>query len=193
LCLTGWPMGERREPTQRNGGKEVPRGGARLTGAVNIAVFAAFWPRVGGGILADAGLQRVCGDRQLDVWRYGWQKRQDVAKKWQRMARPAAKTANLTPNPTPRAREGTVRRDRYLVVKVLAGPGGRVLIELIYHELRRWSRRKPHPQPCNPRKGRECRARDGGGWLAKASGRASASLPLTLLRVRLLSFVGLPA
>jgi hypothetical protein len=73
-----------------------------LTGAVNIAVFAAFWPCVGGVLLSDAEFKPSGGDRQLDISRYGWQKRQDRGKKWQRggngwqwMARPAAKTARM--------------------------------------------------------------------------------------------------
>jgi hypothetical protein len=47
---------------------------------VNIAVFAAFRfviARVlGGGV----EFKRVCRDRPLDIWCYGWQKRQDRGK-----------------------------------------------------------------------------------------------------------------
>jgi hypothetical protein len=66
---------------------------AMLTSPLNIAVFAAFWPRVVGYLLSDAEFKPGGGDRPLDIWGYGWQKRQDVAIKWQRMVRWAAKTA----------------------------------------------------------------------------------------------------
>src|SRR5579859_6733534 len=57
---------------------------AKLTGAVNFAVFAAFWPRVGSALLSNSGFKPVCGGWQLDVLGYGRQKRQDRGKKRQR-------------------------------------------------------------------------------------------------------------
>jgi hypothetical protein len=62
---------------------------------VNIAVFAAFWPRVEGILLSDAEFKRLCRFPQLDVWCYGWQKRQETATMWQEVARSVAKTATL--------------------------------------------------------------------------------------------------
>jgi hypothetical protein len=62
-----------------------------LTGAVNIAVFAAFRPRVEGILLSDAAFKRVCESRERDVSRYGWQKRQDRGKKWQRCGKVGGK------------------------------------------------------------------------------------------------------
>src|SRR5579859_3757771 len=70
-------------------------GPAKLTGMVNIAVFAAFWPCDRGGLLSNAAFKRVCRLRELDVSCYGRQKRQDPARKWQRMARWMAKTATF--------------------------------------------------------------------------------------------------
>src|SRR5690348_11323472 len=49
---------------------------AMLTGMVNIAVFAAFWPCVRGILLSNAEFTPCCAIRQLDIWRYGRQKRQ---------------------------------------------------------------------------------------------------------------------
>src|SRR5579859_3674942 len=50
---------------------------------VNIAVFATFWPRVGGILLANAAFKPVCAIRPLDMSRYGWQKWQETATIWQ--------------------------------------------------------------------------------------------------------------
>jgi hypothetical protein len=52
-----------------------------LTGLVHIAVFAAFWPRIGGVILSNAASKPICRDWRLDVSCYGRQKRQDRGKK----------------------------------------------------------------------------------------------------------------
>ena len=68
---------------------------AMLTGAVNIAVFAAFWPRVGRLLLSNAEFKPVCRICELDVSRYGWQKRQDPARSGNEVARSAAKTARM--------------------------------------------------------------------------------------------------
>ncbi len=51
-----------------------------LTGVVNIAVFAAFWPRVGDDLRPNAEFKPVCRDRELDVSCYGRQKRHDRGK-----------------------------------------------------------------------------------------------------------------
>jgi hypothetical protein len=56
------------------------RGVAKLTGAVNIAVFAAFWLRVGGVLLANAVFKPYDGDWQHDIARSGRQTRQDMAR-----------------------------------------------------------------------------------------------------------------
>jgi hypothetical protein len=57
-----------------------------LTGMVNIAVFAAFWPCVRGILLADAEFKPCGANWQRDVARSGRQK-------WQEVAREMAKTA----------------------------------------------------------------------------------------------------
>jgi hypothetical protein len=54
---------------------------------VTIAVFAAFWPHVRGILLPNAEFKRLYAVRQLDIPRYGWQKRQEAATIWQEMAR----------------------------------------------------------------------------------------------------------
>jgi len=51
-----------------------------LTGMVNIAVFAAFWQCVGDDLLADAEFKPCRPMWQLDIWRYGRQKRHDRGK-----------------------------------------------------------------------------------------------------------------
>ena len=79
------------EEREVHGGGEE-RGG-KLTGMVNIAVFAAFQIVCEAGIGARREFKPVCGDGQLDVSCYGWQKRQETAMMWQLMARWAAKTA----------------------------------------------------------------------------------------------------
>jgi hypothetical protein len=66
-----------------------------LTIPVNIAVFAAFWPRVGGILLSNPQFKPLCRLSLLDVLGYGWQQRQETARMWQRMARSAAKTARF--------------------------------------------------------------------------------------------------
>src|SRR5690348_3294631 len=60
---------------------------------VNIAVFATFHIVIEGIVRVTAEFKPVCRSRQLDVWRYGWQKRQETARSGNEMARPAAKTA----------------------------------------------------------------------------------------------------
>ena len=54
-----------------------------LTGIVNIAVFAAFRMCAGPPFALIAEFKPCCGDRQLDIARYGRQKRQDRGKKRQ--------------------------------------------------------------------------------------------------------------
>jgi len=68
---------------------------AKLTAPVNIAVFAAFAFCIRGDLLSNAAFKPVCRLRERDIARYGWQKRQDLATKWQWMARWMAKTATL--------------------------------------------------------------------------------------------------
>ena len=55
-------------------------GTAMLSATVNIAVFAVFRIHFAGRFVAIAAFKRVCRDRQLDIWRYGRQKRQDRGK-----------------------------------------------------------------------------------------------------------------
>src|SRR5690348_15529249 len=125
--------------------------GAMLTGMVNIAVFAAFRCVIGSVLRSDAAFKRVCADRPLDVWRYGWQKRQETATMWQRMATWAAKNGTVW-----QGWQGCGRMHvnnhmlacgcgwrclwRYVVVKVREPCIGPVSIELIYHISRRLSR-----------------------------------------------------
>jgi hypothetical protein len=47
---------------------------------VNIAVFAAFRCVIGTTLRSIAEFKAVCRDRPLDMWCYGWQKRQDRGK-----------------------------------------------------------------------------------------------------------------
>jgi hypothetical protein len=68
--------------SDRSSGKVRSSCAAMLTGMVTIAVFAAFWPCVMGALLSDAEFKRVCASHQLDVSRYGRQKRQETATKW---------------------------------------------------------------------------------------------------------------
>ncbi len=74
-------------------GEEGEGGERKLTGQVNIAVFAAFQIVCEGGIGARREFKPYRAAWQLDVSCYGWQKRHDLATMWQRMARSAAKTA----------------------------------------------------------------------------------------------------
>src|SRR5690348_10608958 len=73
---------------------ETPRA-AKLTGAVNIAVFAASRFCVEHILLSNAAFKPVCRFRELDVSRYGRQKRQDPARSGNDVARWAAKTARM--------------------------------------------------------------------------------------------------
>src|SRR5690348_11688197 len=51
-----------------------------LTEIVNIAVFAAFHNRFCRRSGSTPEFKPICRGRQLDVWCYGWQKRQEVAR-----------------------------------------------------------------------------------------------------------------
>jgi len=46
---------------------------------VNIAVFAAFHDVIGIFLLSNPEFKPVCAIWQLDIWRYGRQKRQETA------------------------------------------------------------------------------------------------------------------
>ena len=121
---------------------------AKLTGMVNIAVFAAFQPRVGGVLLANAGFKPVCRGWQRDVSRSGWQKRQDRGKEVARNGTVGGKNGTIWwgcggTHAVSRvgARGGDGRQVReYAVVKVLARRGGRTILGLIYHGWGRMSR-----------------------------------------------------
>jgi hypothetical protein len=110
---------------------------------VHIAVFAAFWPRVGGVLLANAASKPVCAIRPLDVLRYGRQKRQETARNGKEVATDGAvggkdgtdvriggyvQAVRLAPACRCRWR---VWHDMRLF-KVLAAPDGIAVIELIY-------------------------------------------------------------
>jgi len=66
-----------------------------LTSPVNIAVFAAFTFCVGGILLSDAGFKPCDRERQRDMSRYGWQKRQNRGKKWQRVGKVGGKNGKV--------------------------------------------------------------------------------------------------
>ena len=53
---------------------------AMLTGMVNIAVFAAFRWCDDDVLLPNAAFKPVCAIWQRDIWRSGWQKRQETAR-----------------------------------------------------------------------------------------------------------------
>src|SRR5689334_6109159 len=53
---------------------------AMLTGMVNIAVFAAFHFVIGITLLSNSEFKPVCAPEGLDIWRYGRQKRHDLAR-----------------------------------------------------------------------------------------------------------------
>src|SRR5579859_2649209 len=113
-----------------------------LTATVTIAVFAAFWPRVGGSLLSNAVFKPVCRLSRLDIWRYGWQKRQDRGKKWQRNGKVGGKNGKvLVDSGRLHAAKPAVAREQdervYVCMrlfKVLAARGGAVMIELKYRE-----------------------------------------------------------
>src|SRR5690348_8478651 len=68
---------------------------AMLTGMVNIAVFAAFAFCEKRVLLSNAAFKPVCRLRELDVSRYGWQKRQDRGKKRQRCGKGDGKNGKV--------------------------------------------------------------------------------------------------
>ena len=121
---------------------------AKLTGMVNIAVFAAFRCVIRYVLLSNAAFKPVCGPRQLDVWCYGWQKRHDRGKKWQRSGTVGGKDGRVWVDSghlhaaSPAVAIGCgwrVWRGMRLF-KVLAARSGAALIELNYHEKKRMSR-----------------------------------------------------
>ena len=93
LAVETAPEGYAAKPAYAGGGESG--GKAKLTGMVNIAVFATFSFCAGCHLRSDAAFKPCGADRQLDVSCYGRQKRQDRGKKWQRMATWAAKTARM--------------------------------------------------------------------------------------------------
>jgi len=70
-------------------------GAAKLTGAVNIAVFAVFRGVIRPASSTTAEFKPVCRSAACAMARCGRQKWQETATRWQRMARPAAKTAKM--------------------------------------------------------------------------------------------------
>jgi len=61
---------------------------AMLSGVVNIAAFSFC---VGGTLLSNAEFKPCAGERQRDIAGYGWQKRQNRGKKWQRVGKVGGK------------------------------------------------------------------------------------------------------
>jgi|SRR5690242_2571440 len=118
-----------------------------LTCAVNIAVFAAFWPRVGGDLLSTAGFKPCWPIRQLDVSCYGRQRRQDCGKNGK------VRGTILTDSGTIWLVQGVVVRGGWVgmpgirlamrLFKVLAALDGVAEIELKYHRRGELSRGWP--------------------------------------------------
>ena len=112
-----------------------------LTGMVNIAVFAAFWPRVRGILLPNAAFKPVCASRPLDVSRYGRQKRQDRGKKVATDGKVGGKNGNVVSGsgqvhattPTTAGGVSWAGLPRYAVVQAPAAAGGAAMVELNYH------------------------------------------------------------
>ena len=117
---------------------------AMLTGVVNIAVFAAFGWCARRTIGSNAAFKRVCREWQLDVSRYGRQKRQETA----RSGKVGGKSGTVwrgcrrihVNNHVIARGCGWLCLARYAVVKVREPWGGSMLMELIYHRLRWLSR-----------------------------------------------------
>jgi len=65
-----------------------------LTTSVNIAVFAAFSFCIRDDLLSNAAFKPVCRLRELDIARYGWQKRQDRGNKVARDGKAGGKNGN---------------------------------------------------------------------------------------------------
>jgi len=78
---------------------------AKLTGMVNIAVFAVFHIVIGNAPRLNAAFKPVCRDGPLDVSCYGWQKRQDRGKNGK------GRGTILTDSGTIWRIQGTVTRD----------------------------------------------------------------------------------
>jgi len=66
-----------------------------LTGAVNIAVFATFHFAREAWIGTRREFMRACGERQLDIACYGWQKWQETARMWQRNGKVSGKNGKV--------------------------------------------------------------------------------------------------
>ena len=68
---------------------------AMLTGMVNIAVFAAFHTVIGDVPRVNAEFKPCGVVWQLDIARYGWQKRQDVARRMARSGKAGGKSGTV--------------------------------------------------------------------------------------------------
>jgi len=66
--------------------EDVEKGEGKLTGLVNIAVFAAFRCGIGRHLRSNAEFKPRGANGQLDVSCYGRQKRQEVARNGNEMA-----------------------------------------------------------------------------------------------------------
>src|SRR5689334_9799105 len=109
-----------------------------LTIPVNIAVFATFSFCVEGDLLSDAAFKPVCAIWQLDVARYGRQKWQDPATKWQggwQKREDVGGNCHIHAIAPGVALGGRCPRlPRYGVVQVPAALDNTVMIELKYHK-----------------------------------------------------------
>src|SRR5689334_25296772 len=118
---------------------------------VNIAVFAAFAFCVWGTLLSDAEFKGLCGSWQLDMWRYGRQKRQDHGNVVATDGTVGGKNGNVAWRcdgvQVARSTAGDWCGQRvcsfYAVVKVLTMRVGIETVELNYHKEWGVSRREP--------------------------------------------------
>ena len=118
---------------------------------VNIAVFAGFALCVWGALLSDAEFKGLCGYRQLAVWRYRRQKRQDHGNVVATDGKVGGKNGNVAwgcggvqvARSTAGGWCGQWVCSFYAVVKVLTMRVGIEMVELNYHKDWGVSRREP--------------------------------------------------
>jgi hypothetical protein len=114
-----------------------------LTGKVNIAVFAAFSCCDMCFLLSNAEFKPICRPWQLDICRYGWQKRQDRGKNGKVRGTVSSDSGTIWRIQGTSARHGWagmtgIPHDMRLF-KVRAPGVGTLLMELIYHRSGRLS------------------------------------------------------
>src|SRR5690242_4215241 len=144
-----------------------------LTGMVNIAVFAVFHMRFDLRLVPIAEFKPPCAIRQLAVWRYGRQKRQErqrLARLWAFPMLSRRPDAGL-----PASAAGVFAGDMRLCM-VLAARSDVAWIELKYHKENGKSSGEPNPLPPSLA-GKGLQAEAGGGRRGRvASGRIPVSL-----------------